>query len=125
MTVQATISPRVVRVLNLIDRLEEQEKSQLGQLLPLHLPYSLRISDTAVADATTYFYNKAKQRSVQPSLDDPFIESMSYRDYFFLSDKEVDDLWDKLEATAPRLEDLPIVEVSSDAKLPPRQKRRS
>jgi hypothetical protein len=118
MSVSVTISPRVLRVLNLIQHLEPQERSQLGELLPPDvMPFSV-VSEEVLTEALAYFQDKARWRAASPSLDDPFIAGLTYRQYFALPDDEADALWEKLEAEAPSLEELPVIEVRSDARLP-------
>lgn len=113
-----SISPRVIRVLNLIDRLDTEERSQLARLLPPDLSVSQAVPEEVLAEAITYFRAKADRRLTPPSLDDPFIGGLTYREYFALSDAEAEALWDKLAAEAPSLEELPVVEVTPDARLP-------
>ena len=125
MAVGTSVSPRVIRVLNLIQRLEPEERSQLGQLLPPDVTSPSVVPKKALAEAIAYFQQKARQRPTPPSLDDPFIAGLTYREYFALPDEEADALWDELAAEAPSLEELPVIEVRPDAQLPARQERRS
>jgi hypothetical protein len=98
MSIGTSVSPRVLRVLNLIRRLEPQERSQLGQLLPPDVTSSTAVSEEALAEAVAYFQDKARRRATLPSLDDPFIAGLTYRQYFALPDDEADALWEELEA---------------------------
>ena len=125
MAVGTSVSPRVIRVLNLIQRLEPEERSQLGQLLPPDVASPSVVPKEALAEAIAYFQQKARQRPTPPSLDDPFIAGLTYREYFALPDEEADALWDELAAEAPSLEELPVIEVRPDAQLPARQERGS
>jgi hypothetical protein len=118
MSTDVSVSPRVLRVLNLIRRLEPQERSQLGQLLPPDVTSPKVVSEEALAEAVAYFQVKARRRATSPSLDDPFIAGLTYRQYFALPEDEADALWKELEAEAPLLEELPVIEVRSDARLP-------
>ena len=118
MSISMSVSPRVLRVLNLIRRLETQERWQLGQLLPLDVTSPSVVSEEALAEAVAYFQNKARRRATSPSLDDSFIAGLTYRQYFALPDGEADALWEELGAEAPSLEELPVIEVRSDARLP-------
>jgi hypothetical protein len=111
-----SVSPRVLRVLNLIRRLEPQERSQLGQLLPPDVTSPSVVSKEALAEAVAYFQDKARRRATSPSLDDPFIAGLTYRQYFALPDDEADALWEELEAEAPSLEELPVVEACQFAR---------
>ena len=124
MSAGTSVSPRVIRVLKLIRHLEPRERSQLGQLLPPDVTSPSLVPEGALAEAVTYFQEKAHRRPTSPSLDDPFIAGLTYREYFALSDDEADALWDELAAGAPSLEELPIIEVRPDADLPARQERR-
>jgi hypothetical protein len=114
MSVSMSVSPRVVRVLNLIRLLEPQERSQLSQLLPPDVTSPTVVSEEAVA----YFQDRARRRATPPSLDDPFIAGLTYRQYFALPDDEANALWEELEAGTPSLEELPVIEVRPDARLP-------
>ena len=125
MAVGTSVSPRVIRVLNLIQRLEPEERSQLDQLLPPDVTSPSVVPKEALAEAIAYFQQKARQRPTPPSLDDPFIAGLTYREYFALPDEEADALWDELAAEAPSLEELPVIEVRPDAQLPARQERGS
>jgi len=118
MSIGVSVSPRVLRVLNLIRRLEPQERSQLGQLLPPEVTSPLVVSEDVLAEAVAYFQDKARRRATLPSLDDPFIAGLTYRQYFALPDDEADALWEELGVEAPSLEELPVIEVRSDARLP-------
>lgn len=82
----AALAPRVLRVLSLIQRLEPQEQSQLGQLLPPAVTSLVRVSDVALAEAVAYFQEKVRQRPRPPALDDPFIAGLTYQEYFALPD---------------------------------------
>jgi hypothetical protein len=113
MSIGMSVSPRVLRVLNLIRRLEPQERSQLGQLLPPDVTSPSVVSKEALAEAVAYFQDKARRRATSPSLDDPFIAG---RQYFALPDDEADALWEELEAEAPSLEELPVVEACQFAR---------
>jgi len=118
MSVSVSVSPRVLRVLNLIQRLETQERSQLGQLLPPDVTSPSVVSEEALAEAVAFFQDKARRRAASPSLEDPFIAGLTYRQYFALPDDEANALWDDLGAKAPSMEELPVIEVRSDAHLP-------
>jgi len=124
MSLKSSVSPRVIRVLSLISRLSEEEQSQLAQLLPPEL-IPIKVPEEALNKASIYFRAKAKVREKAPSLDDPFIGGLTYREYFALSDEEAEALWDKFAAEAPPLETMPVVEVQPDARIPARQKRRA
>ena len=108
MSVSVSVYPRVLRVLNLIQRLETQERSQLGQLLPPDVTSPPVVSEEALAEAAAYFQDKARRRAASPSLEDPFIAGLTYRQYFALPDDEADALWEDLGAEAPSLEELPV-----------------
>ena len=118
MSISMSVSPRVLRVLNLIRRLETQERSQLGQLLLLDVTLPSVVSEEALAEAVAYFQDKACRRATSPSLDDPFIAGLTCRQYFALPDDEADALWEELGAEAPSLEELPVIEVRMDGRLP-------
>jgi len=118
MDIGASVSPRVLRVLNLIRRLEPRERRQLGLLLPPDVTSPLAVPEEALAEAMAYFQDKARQRPTSPSLDDPFIAGLTYRQYFALPDDQADALWEELAAEAPSLEELPVIEVRPDARLP-------
>jgi hypothetical protein len=120
MSIGMSVSTRVLRVLNLIQRLEPRERSQLGQLLPPDVTSPTVVSEEALAEVVAYFQDKARRRATSPSLDDPFIAGLTYRQYFALPDDEADALWEELEAEAPSLEELPVIKVRSDARLPTR-----
>ncbi|MFQ5872780.1 MAG: hypothetical protein ACE5JL_03125 [Dehalococcoidia bacterium] len=124
MSIDSPVSPRVLRVLSLIQRLEPQERAQLGQLLPPEVTSSSGVSDEALAEAVAYFQEKARHRSTPPSPEDPFIAGLTYREYFALPDEEADALWEELAAEAPSLEELPVIEAKPDARVPARQERR-
>lgn len=98
MSISTSVSPQVLRVLNLIQRLENQERSQLGQLLPPDVTLPPVVSEEALAEAVAYFRDKARRRATPPSLEDPFIAGLTYRQYFALPDDEADALWDDLGA---------------------------
>lgn len=121
----SVVSPRVLRVLNLIQRLEPRERVQLGQLLPADVASPSVMPEKALAEAVAYFQEKVYQRPTPPSLDDPFIAGLTYQEYFALPDDEADALWEELAAKAPSLEELPVIEARPDARLPARQERRS
>ena len=123
MSATSAISARVLRVLGLVQRLEPEERSQLAQLLPPELVASTSVSGPALTEAVAYFRAKASDRT-PPSLDDPFIGDLTYREYFALSENEADMLWAELDAEAPVLEELPVIDVQPDAQLPSRQERR-
>ena len=125
MGISASVSPRVLRVPNLIRRLGPRERLQLRQLLPPDMILPAVVPEEVLAEAMAYFQEKARQRPTPPSLDDPFVAGLTYREYFALSDEEADALWEELAAEAPSLEELPVIEVRSDAQLPARQERRS
>jgi hypothetical protein len=110
MGVATSVSPRVLRVLNLIRRLEPEERSQLGQLLPPEVTPPSVVPKEAMAEAVAYFQEKGHRRPTPPSLDDPFIAGFTYREYFTLPAEEADALWEKLAEEAPSLEELPVKE---------------
>jgi hypothetical protein len=124
-SVQFSISPRVLRVLNLIQRLEPQERSQLGQLLPPDVASPSVITEKALTEAVTYFREKVRRHPHPPSLDDPFMNGLSYREYFALPDDAAAALWEEIAREAPGLEELPVIEARPDARLPTRQERGS
>ena len=97
MAAQPSVSPRVQRVLKLIERLEPEERLQLGQMLPGDLSSIALTQSRAVEAATEYFRAKGKNRQPAPSLDDTFIGGLTYRQYFSLPDEEADRLWEELE----------------------------
>ncbi|MCW5853416.1 MAG: hypothetical protein KIT87_25340, partial [Anaerolineae bacterium] len=76
--------------------------------MPPELMSPASISDTALADAMAYFRVKGSQRGAMPSLDDPFVGGLTYREYFALTDDEADAVWSELAAGAPTLEELPV-----------------
>jgi len=126
MAIDTPVSPRVLRVLNLIRRLEPQERLQLGQqLLSLGIMSSSVEAEETLAKAVAYFQTKADHRLPSPSLDDLFINGLTYHEYFALPDDEADALWENIAIEAPALEELPVIEVRPDARLPIRQKHRS
>jgi hypothetical protein len=118
MSIGISVYPRVLRVLSLIRHLETQERSQLGQLLPPDITSPSVVSEEARAEAVEYFQDETRRRAASPSLEDPFIAGLTYRQYFALADDEADALWEDLGAEVPSLEELPVIEVRSDARLP-------
>ncbi len=59
-----------------------------------------------------------------PSEDDEIVAGLAWREYWALSDEEREQVWDNLTADMPPLEDLPVVEVRPDARVPAGQKHR-
>ncbi len=118
MQTQTPISPRVLRILELIKRLEPRERSQLGELLPPEVTSLADVPEETVAQAISYFQEKARQRATPPSLDDVFVGGLTFREYFALPEEEATALWEELAAEAPELEDLPVIEARPDARVP-------
>lgn len=118
-----SVSPRVIHVLNLIQRLEPQERTQLGHLLPPEVTSAAVVADQVLAEAIASVREKRGPCATAPSLDDPFIAGLTYREYFALPEDEAAALWEALAAEAPALEELPVIEAWPDAHLPARQER--
>jgi hypothetical protein len=78
------------------------------------------VPEETLAEAVAYFQGKARRRPTIPSLDDPFIAGLTYREYFALPDDEVDAFWEQLAVEAPDLEKLTEIEARPDARLPAR-----
>jgi len=72
MITHSAISPRVMRILGLIQRLEPQERSQLGQLLPSDVISAPEPGEALLSQAMTYFQEKRQQYSTESSSNDPY-----------------------------------------------------
>jgi hypothetical protein len=59
-----------------------------------------------------------------PSPDDELFPGLTWGAYLALSEQEREQFWDELGADAPQIENLQVVEVKADARIPSRQKRR-
>ena len=118
MNVKAPVSPRVRRVINLILRLAPEEREQLRFLLPPDMTIGVEKMEASVREAVAYICEQAIHRATPPSLGDPFIGELTYREYFALSDEEAEALWEQLSAEAPTADEAPVVEVSPDARIP-------
>ena len=118
------VSPRVMRVLHLIRRLDPQERTQLGALLPPEVTTPAVVPAAALAEAMAAVQTNPGQGVTAPSLDDPFIAGLTYRAYFARPEAEADARWEALAAEAPALEECPMIEVRPDARVPARQERR-
>jgi len=92
------------------------KKAEQAEERPAYIP-----TPQEVVDMVDYFRERIRaQETEPPSLDDEFIGGLTYREYFALSDAEAEALWNELAADAPRLKDLPEIEVRPDARLPAR-----
>jgi len=99
-----------------LKRLEELGEEEQAKGRPVYIP-----APQEVVDMMDYFRERMRSQETEPpSLDDEFIGGLTYREYFALSDAEAEALWNELAADAPRLEDLPEVEIRPDASLPAR-----
>ncbi len=97
-----------------IERLEERMEQAKGR--PVFIP-----TPQEVVDMVDYFRERMRALETEPpSPDGEFVGGLTYREYFALTDAEAEALWDELTADAPRLEDLPEIEVRPDARLPAR-----
>lgn len=103
-----------VNDLKRIERLEE--RMEQAKERPTYIP-----TPQEVVDMVDYFRERMRaQETEPPSPEDEFIGGLTYREYFALTDAEAEALWDELTADAPRLEDLPEIEVRPDARVPAR-----
>ena len=118
MAMNTRVSPRVVRVLHLILRLAPEERRQLGAMLPPEMTLATTEVDATVREAVAWVREQAAAWPRPPSLDDPFIGGLTYREYFALSDEEADALWERLADEMPDSDNAPIVEVSPNARIP-------
>lgn len=102
---------------NDLKRIEQlEERMEQAKERPAYIP-----TPQEVVDMVDYFRERIRAQETEPlSPDDEFIGGLTYREYFALSDAEAEALWDELATDAPRLEDLPEIEVRPDARLPAR-----
>jgi len=92
------VSPRVVTVARIVNRLNRRELTQLVALVP-----ALReVQPEAEEELVAHFRRLGlEQRGGRPaSLDDAFIGGLTYAEYFALSEAEQDVIWDELFAEA-------------------------
>lgn len=95
-----------------LKRLETLEERERASYVP---------APQEVVDMLDYFRERMRALETEPpSPDGEFVGGLTYREYFALSDAEAEALWNELAAGAPRLEDLPEIEVRPDARLPAR-----
>ncbi len=101
------ISPRVKRVANLIRRLSPEERAQLA-----HLMSDLEAKEPKKAVDDFHRKMLVVSGTAAPSLDEPFIGGLTYREYCALSEAEEKALWDRLFADEEmEIDDFEEVEV--------------
>ncbi len=119
----AIVPGYVQRLADVMRRLKPDELRQLVELIPELRPVP---SDRAVREeqaAVAYFRQAA---SKLPSLEDEFIDGLSYADYFALSPSEQDALWDRIFAQDPTgSHDLKEHDAHPNAHVAARQERRA
>lgn len=98
MNAQMTIPLYVRQLANVIRQLTPQEMSQLTQLVP-----ELEMAPAALKEereAVEYFRNVAMEITggLLPEQTDEFIDGLTYQEYFTLSEKEQDALWERIFA---------------------------
>ena len=101
-----TIPPYVQKLAQVIRRLTPEEMHQLVQLVPelerARAPEAVEEEQQAAA----YFRHAAMELTggTLPSLQDEFLEGLTYEEYFALSEAEQDALWERIfaeEETGP------------------------
>jgi hypothetical protein len=120
------IDVRVRKVADVVRRLSQEEMAQLIELVPELREIKPVSERREEADAVEYFRQLALEMSggVTPSLQDEFLEGLTYEEYFALSDEEEKALWDRIFAgdeTGPY--DLEEQEAPTDAIIAARQER--
>ena len=120
------ISIRVQKVASVVRRLSREEMAQLIELVPELREIKPASEWQEETDASEYFRQLALEMSggVTPSLQDEFLEELTYEEYFALSDEEEKALWDCIFAedeTGPY--DLKEHEAPPDAIIAARQER--
>lgn len=120
------VSRRVLKIAELVQRLDREEVVQLVALVPI-----LReVESTSVLrdrdEVTTYFWQLSQEASggVTPSLHDEFLFGLTYEEYFNLPDEEAEALWTKaFTEESVKLDREPEREARPDASVPARQER--
>ncbi|MFB0534121.1 MAG: hypothetical protein ACETWR_03955 [Anaerolineae bacterium] len=120
------IDVRVRKVADVVRRLSREEMAQLIELVPELREIKPASERREEANAVEYFRQLALEMSggVTPSLQDEFLEGLTYEEYFALPDEEEKALWDRIfaeDATGPY--DLKEHEASTDAVIAARQER--
>ena len=119
----AVVPGYVQRLAGVMRRLKPDELRQLVELVPELRPV---LSERAVREqqtAVAYFRQAASRLS---SLQDEFIDGLSYADYIALSPSEQDALWDRIFAQDPTgSHDLKEHDARPNAHVAARQERRA
>lgn len=91
---------RVQKAADVVRRLSQGEMAQLFELVPELREIKLASEQREEADAIEYFRQLALEMSggVTPSLQDEFLEGLTYEEYFALSEEEEKALWDRIFA---------------------------
>lgn len=95
-----TIPPYVRKLAGVIRRLTPEEMHQLIQLVPelerARAPEAVKEEQEAV----TYFRRAAMELTdgTLPSLQDEFLEGLTYQEYFALPEAEQDAIWEQMFA---------------------------
>ncbi|MFQ5855154.1 MAG: hypothetical protein ACE5LU_05875 [Anaerolineae bacterium] len=118
-----SIPPHVRRLAQVLQRLTPEEMHQLVQLVPdlerAHIPEVLEEE----REARAYFRRAAMELTggELPSLQDEFVEGLTYEEYFALPEVEQDALWNRIfteEEAGPY--DLNEHDARSNARVAPR-----
>ncbi len=118
-----SVPPYVRRLAQVLRRLTPDEMHQLVQLVP-DLERALSSEELQEErKARVYFRHAAMELTggELPSLQDEFIEGLTYEEYFALTEVEQDALWDRIFAekeTGPY--DLKEHDARSNARVAPR-----
>lgn len=123
MASMTSIPPYVHRLAQVLRRLTPEEMHQLVQLVP-ELERALSPEELEEErEARAYFRRAAMELTggKLPSLQDEFIEGLTYEEYFALTEMEQDALWERIFAEKETgAYDLREHDARSNARVAPR-----
>ena len=87
---------RAVAAVRLLRRLSPSELAQVTVLMPELQAHATATLEREPTDDYWRRILREERGGYQPSLDDPFLDGLTYRGYFALSDAEQDSFWEKI-----------------------------
>ena len=124
-----TISTNDQRARAAVQLLRRLTRAELAQVVKLMPELSSLPPVAEEAESTKDYWRRAlreERGGYQPTLDDEFLEGLTYRDYFAMSEAEQNSFWNKLFAKEARLDKEPEeTDVRPDIAVAVGQKRRS
>ena len=100
-----TISTNDQRARAAVQLLRRLTRAELAQVVKLMPELNSLPAVTEVAESTKDYWRRVlreERGGYQPTLDDEFLEGLTYRDYFAMSEAEQNAFWNKLFAKETR-----------------------